>query len=107
MVLAITVAMLLQPAASGAGITRTVLTTLPTLEAARIECPPGWSEQEYHGYDAVLVPLTDGMSAEVDGVPTHWARGVPILISRGAPHLLENRSTHAGAFFARPPRAHT
>ncbi len=100
MMLAIAFAVLLQPAAPANGITRTVVTTTPTLEAARIEYRPGASEPPgNHGYDEVLVPITGGMTAEVDGVPAAWEPGVPILVSRGAPHRIENHSSHVVRFF--------
>lgn len=101
MLLAITLAVVLQTAPPAPnGIIRTVVTTTPALEAARIEYQPGASEPPgNHGYDEVLVPIDAGMTAEVDGVPAQWAAGVPILVSRGAPHTIENRSKHVVRFF--------
>lgn len=96
MLLALAIATLLQPSA---GVTRTVLTTTSTLEAARVEYQPGAADaEENHGYDVVLVPLDAGITAEVDGVPTQWTPGIPILVSRGAPHHFDNRSMHVVRF---------
>ncbi len=86
-------------AASGTGITRTVLNTTPTMEAARVEYRPGAAEPpENHGYDVVLVPVDEGMTAELEGAAVRWTPGVPILVSRGAPHRLTNRSDHRVRF---------
>lgn len=99
MLLALALAATLQSAAPPASITRTVLATTPTMEAARVEYAAGAVEPPgNHGYDVVLVPIDAGMSSEVDGAPAQWAPGIPILVSRGAPHVLENRSTHAVRF---------
>lgn len=97
MMLALALAVSFQ--AAGPGIARTALTTTPTLEASRVEYQPGASDSgENHGYDTVLVPIDPGMTIDVDGVPTQWAPGIPVLISRGAPHHVENHSSRVVRF---------
>lgn len=95
MILALTLAALLQPTAAETGITRTALRTTPTMEAARVEYDPGATEPPgNHGYDVVIVPVDEGMTAELEGASVAWSPGIPILISRGAPHRVANRSNH-------------
>ena len=85
---------------SGApGVTRTVVATTPTMEAARIEYAPGAAGPiEQNGDDAVLVPVDGGIDAELEGAAVDWKQGIPILISRGAPHRLVNHSDHSVRF---------
>ena len=82
-----------------AAITIRPAPSTPTLNAFRVEYAAGATEPPgNHGYDAVVVPIDEGMDAELEGQPVTWTPGIPILISRGAPHRLSNRSGHRVRF---------
>lgn len=82
-----------------AAITSTPAPSSRTLSALRVEYAAGATEPPgNHGYDVVLVPIDEGMTAELEGEPVKWAAGLPILISRGAPHRLSNESGHRVRF---------
>lgn len=66
-----------------------------SFEAATLTYAPGQSDPPgNHGYDVVLIPIDEGMTATLEDAPVNWAAGVPILISRGAPHAFANRTDH-------------
>jgi len=69
------------------------------LQAVRMEYQPGAIEStDTHEYDEVLVPLTTGMSINLEGKPVEWTVGVAILVPRGARHQIQNSSNAVVTF---------
>jgi quercetin dioxygenase-like cupin family protein len=77
------------PPPSGAGATRTTITTGPHGEAVRLKTEAGFTEPagSTHDYDAVVVPMSGaGAVMTLGGKTVTMKKGEAYLISRGAPH---------------------
>jgi mannose-6-phosphate isomerase-like protein (cupin superfamily) len=90
-----------RPIESADGITRTVIVDRKGFQADRVTFAPRASAAPAgQGYDAVLVPIDGGMTAQVDGQPVAWRPGVAILIPRGAPHRFANPTSSPVSFIS-------
>jgi mannose-6-phosphate isomerase-like protein (cupin superfamily) len=89
------------PTQSGNGIARSVIVDRAGFQAVRVTFAPHAAiAPGGQAYDAVLVPIDSGMSAEVDGHTVEWRRGTAILIPRGAPHRLSNPTSTSISFIS-------
>lgn len=89
------------PTESTDAITRRVFVEGDGFQVVRVTFAPGAAvTPPPQGYDVVIVPLDDGMSAEVDGKPVVWQRGRTILIPRGAAHPVRNGSASPVTFIS-------